>query len=474
MPLLWTENYPAWYDTWGKPHNTRDIKEISYEVLRFFAVGGSGVNYYMWHGGTNFERDGMFLQTTSYDFDAPIDECGLVTRKYEHFKKLHLALLENQDILLEGKLLKKKKDGICLYIWEKGDKSLLFFINGTPCSKVSKIKSGSFELPEFSGALFKQNKKGIPKRLFATWELPPEISREMIPCRKKLSWKMRKEFLPSQLLSSSAREKFYFDSLQNAISFTKDKTDYMWYETVVKISKSKTAKLTLSNVGDRASLWVNGIYAGVKPERLQENNRIDFKAEFSLHLKKGCNRITIMVNALGLIKGDWMLDAPMSQEKKGLWGDVFLDGKRIQENWIFETGLQGERIRCFEPETASILRWETISKKRGPLCWYKTNFSVSYKDLSDSAPWALYIGKLKKGFIWINGFALGRYWQISSEKEVPDHYPGKGYIVLTGLGKPPQIYYHIPGELINKKNNTLVIFDEEGASPEDAYLVRRR
>ena len=121
-PILWTENWPGWYDTWGNAHNTRKADEISYEVLRFFALGGSGVNYYMWHGGTNFGRDAMFLQTTSYDFDAPLDEYGLTTGKYEHLKKLHLALLKYQDILLEGRMVEKvisqpteakKGDGVC-------------------------------------------------------------------------------------------------------------------------------------------------------------------------------------------------------------------------------------------------------------------------------------------------------------------------------------------------------------------------
>jgi len=472
MPVLWTEDWPGWYDTWGNPYHSRDAKELAYEVLRFFAMGGAGVNYYMWHGGTNFGRDAMFLQTTSYDFDAPIDEYGLPTRKYEHLKRLHLALLKYQDILLKGKFL-EKVDGIYLYIWKKGDRSLLFLINGGPDSKIGETGRLSYDLPGFSGILFLQDKKGIPQKLFATWELPSRISRKMIPYKKNLSWNIRKEVLPFQLPMDTKQEKFEFESPRDGLFFTRDRTDYMWYETIVNTSKSKTTKLILANVGDRAALWVNGIYMGVKPDYLQENNRTDFKVEFYICLKKGRNRLTILISALGLIKGDWMIDAPMSEEKKGLWGDVFLAGKKIEADWTLEIGLQGERIRCFEPEVASILQWEPISKKKGLLYWYKTDFVVSSKELSDPAPWAVCIGKLKKGFIWVNGFALGRYWQLPSKKEVPDDYLGKGHIIFTGIGEPPQIYYHIPREII-KKYNTLVIFDEEGASPKDVCIVRRR
>ena len=43
-------------------------------MASFIACGGTGINYYMWHGGTNFGREAMYLQTASYDFDAPLDE----------------------------------------------------------------------------------------------------------------------------------------------------------------------------------------------------------------------------------------------------------------------------------------------------------------------------------------------------------------------------------------------------------------
>nr|GEU80904.1 beta-galactosidase 3-like [Tanacetum cinerariifolium] len=46
-----------------------------------------------YHGGTNFGRSagGPFI-TTSYDYDAPLDEYGLIRQpKYEHLKELHKA-----------------------------------------------------------------------------------------------------------------------------------------------------------------------------------------------------------------------------------------------------------------------------------------------------------------------------------------------------------------------------------------------
>ncbi len=87
QPLLWTENWPSWYDVFGHGHHERDAQEIAYNLMRFIGVGGTGVNYYMWHGGTNFAREAMYMQTTSYDFNAPLDEYGLPTTKSEHLEK---------------------------------------------------------------------------------------------------------------------------------------------------------------------------------------------------------------------------------------------------------------------------------------------------------------------------------------------------------------------------------------------------
>ncbi len=480
-PLLWTENWPS-YDTWGKAHNTRKVEGLSYEVLRFFAMGGVGVNYYMWHGGTNFGRDAMFLQTTSYDFDAPLDEYGLPTQKYNHLKKLHLVLLKYQNILFEGKMSgkvvsrpqqAKKGDGVYIYSWKRGARTLLFLVNGGQDPRTANVENLSVRLPGLSGMIFLKGGKSKLRKLFATWEVPSRISRRMIPCKRKLSWGMRKEPLPDQLPVNAARKIVSLEKPKDMLSFTRDETDYAWYQTFVDVSGARTAKLTLTNVGDRAAVWVNGKYLGSAPERLEENWRTRFTVEFHLPLKKGRNRIAILVSALGLIKGDWMIDAPQSEDKKGLWGDVILGGRKVRGDWTLEVGLQGEHIRCFDPEVSSIITWEPISRKQTPLRWYKASFTVSCEELSDSAPWAVCAAGLKKGFIWVNGTGLGRYWQIPSPQTEPDYRFGNEYVVPVGFGKPPQIFYHIPREVMRKRN-TIVIFDEEGASPDGVYLVRRR
>ena len=52
-PLVCSEFYTGWIDTWGSPHSktpTESIVETLEEVLGMNA----SINFYMFHGGTNF------------------------------------------------------------------------------------------------------------------------------------------------------------------------------------------------------------------------------------------------------------------------------------------------------------------------------------------------------------------------------------------------------------------------------------
>ncbi len=86
--MLATEFWPGWYDYWGGKHQVKDPREVARRALEILGCGCQ-VNYYMWHGGTNFGFWGSRLsvndqsyQTTSYDYDAPLAEGGGLTEKY--------------------------------------------------------------------------------------------------------------------------------------------------------------------------------------------------------------------------------------------------------------------------------------------------------------------------------------------------------------------------------------------------------
>ncbi|KAH6940536.1 hypothetical protein HPB50_000557 [Hyalomma asiaticum] len=77
-PLVVTEYYPGWLDFWGKPH-VKVNQELVIKTFEKILKHNASVNFYMFHGGTNFgfmNGANPPPQPTSYDFGAPLTEAG--------------------------------------------------------------------------------------------------------------------------------------------------------------------------------------------------------------------------------------------------------------------------------------------------------------------------------------------------------------------------------------------------------------
>jgi beta-galactosidase len=93
-PLMCSEFWDGWFDSWGLHHHTTPIEHSARDLDELLARGAS-VNIYMLHGGTNFgftngaNDKGVYQPiTTSYDYDAPLDEAGNPTAKYWAFREV--------------------------------------------------------------------------------------------------------------------------------------------------------------------------------------------------------------------------------------------------------------------------------------------------------------------------------------------------------------------------------------------------
>ncbi|KAK2373419.1 beta-galactosidase [Trifolium repens] len=98
---MFTENWIGWFQKWGERVPHRSAEDSAFSVARFFQNGGVLNNYYMYHGGTNFGRTaGGPYMTTSYDYDAPIDEYGNLNQpKWGHLKNLHATIKLGENVL---------------------------------------------------------------------------------------------------------------------------------------------------------------------------------------------------------------------------------------------------------------------------------------------------------------------------------------------------------------------------------------
>ncbi len=90
------EYWAGWFDKWGEDHHETDAQREAAE-LRFLLERGYSVSIYMFHGGTTFgwmngadshTGTDYHPDTTSYDYDAPLDESGNPRAKYALFQKV--------------------------------------------------------------------------------------------------------------------------------------------------------------------------------------------------------------------------------------------------------------------------------------------------------------------------------------------------------------------------------------------------
>ncbi|MBC2593676.1 beta-galactosidase [Ruficoccus amylovorans] len=93
MPMMCGEYWVGWFDHWGAKHHTKALAPFIKEI-DWMLDNGVSFNVYMLHGGTNFGfnsganwSSGQYsADTTSYDYDAPIDELGGITEKFYTFR----------------------------------------------------------------------------------------------------------------------------------------------------------------------------------------------------------------------------------------------------------------------------------------------------------------------------------------------------------------------------------------------------
>lgn len=98
-PLVCMEYWNGWFDHWLKPHHTRDAGDVA-DVFDRMLRAGASVNFYMFHGGTNFGfynganyGDKYEATITSYDYDSPLSECGDETEKYRAVRSVIASYL---------------------------------------------------------------------------------------------------------------------------------------------------------------------------------------------------------------------------------------------------------------------------------------------------------------------------------------------------------------------------------------------
>lgn len=99
-PLMVMEFWSGWFDHWGEEHHIMadgdSSIQRSLDTLDEILAAGASVNFYMFHGGTNFGfmngancyPSPYQADVTSYDYACPIGEDGELSQRYEGYRQV--------------------------------------------------------------------------------------------------------------------------------------------------------------------------------------------------------------------------------------------------------------------------------------------------------------------------------------------------------------------------------------------------
>lgn len=154
----------------------------------------------------------------------------------------------------------------------------------------------------------------------------------------------------------------------------------------------------------------------------------------------------------------------LEKVRVGIVSDILVDGVRLAE-YNYTVGLSGERQKLASPETP--LAPSAAAAAAAPT-WFHASFPTP---ALESATPALAVdfaqSSAKKGAVWVNGFMLGRYWDIAAaasgcqglEQCSSAAYTGpySDSRCRTGCGERSQSLYKIPPGLLHSVGRSVSV-----------------
>lgn len=346
-PNIVMEYWNGWFDHWGEAHHERDPGETAATFAEMLERGDS-VNFYMFHGGTNFgfyngaNYDKVHQPTvTSYDYDCPVSETGDITPK---FHAVRAAIAKHKDI-------------------------------------------GELVLPE-----------PIRKMNYGTVTMTESV--QLFDALDMISH-------PIQRANPEKMEKLGQD-----YGFT-------LYRTFLQGPKEE-AELTIQEVRDRALVFVDHAYKGVIDR--WANHTLSFAVP-----KEGV-QLDIVVENMGRINY-----GPMMNDPKGI-----TEGVRFERQFLFDWTMY--------PLPMDNL--QQLSFKEGHTDVTEPAFCKGTFQVDEIGDTFVELPGWTKGFVVVNGFNLGRYWEVG-----------------------PQETLYLPGPLLRKGSNEIVVFELHGSKRLDIHLI---
>ncbi|XLR42332.1 hypothetical protein S83_026992, partial [Arachis hypogaea] len=369
-PKLWTEDWTSFYQVYGGLPYIRSAQDIAFHVTLFIARNGSYVNYYMYHGGTNFGRTASAYVITAYYDQAPLDEYGLLRQpKWGHLRELHAAIKSCSSTLLQGVQsnfsLGKLQEG---YVFEEEHGGCVaFLINNDGVNNTNvQFRNKTYELLPKSISILPD----CQNVTFNTANVNTTNNTRIYFNRQNFSsiddWEKFEDVIPN-FDDTPLRS----NTLLEQMNTTKDKSDYLWYTTRFEYNLScSEPTLVVESRAHVAHAFVNTTYIG----GAHGNHDVkSFTLELPVTVNEGTNNLSILSVMVGLPDSGAYLEKRFAGLR-----DVELQCSEQESlsltnsTWAYQVGLLGEKLQVYKEQNSNDTEWtplENITTQM--LVWYK-------------------------------------------------------------------------------------------------------
>ncbi|KAL3825641.1 hypothetical protein ACJIZ3_021670 [Penstemon smallii] len=477
-PKMWTENWTGWFKSWGGKDPFRTAEDLAFAVARFFQNGGTFQNYYMYHGGTNFGRTagGPYI-TTSYDYDAPLNEFGSLNQpKYGHLKELHGILHSIEKTITYGNISSIDfGNSVYATVYQLNDTSSCFFGNTNTTTDATVTYQGvDYIVPAWSVSILPDCKNVVynTAKVNTQTDVMMKKINEAEDEPASLKWTWRPQVIDDTVVLGKGQV-----SASQLIDqkVTNDVSDYFWYMTSVNLDKddpiwTDEMSLRVNGTGHILHAFVNGEYLG---SQWASYGIFNYLFEKKIKFNPGNNQLTLLSATIGLQNYGARFDLidtglPGPIEIIGKKGDEIIIKDLSKHKWSYKVGLNGLDNELIYADKKFASQWQSENLPINKLMtWYKTTFKAPLGE----DPVVVDMQGLGKGLAWVNGNSLGRYWPSFIAEDgcstEPCDYRGSydNSKCVKNCGQPTQRWYHVPRSFMKEDDNELVLFEEFGGNP---------
>ena len=390
--LMITEYWTGWFDYWGGKHKTgadapyaaeefeKNLEEIllnkNYDISINFYMFFGGTNFGFTSGGHHFPSKQYAPLVTSYDYDAPLTEAGDPSDKYYAVQRVLTKFYEKHPDLLIYNHPRTTEDQFQVQTPKTSTKT-----------SFGKIK------------------------IFGFKTLETILQDDILTTQGEVNGgPLNMEQIRSDSLPNGVSQGFIVYTNADLQASLQGKTDH---------------QITITSIADNAIILVNGQV--IHTSKHTEN-------AFEFPLPADTKTLSIFVENMGRINFGPTLDL----SRKGILGKVLLDNTVELNKWKIHA-LEFHKGMSSVTDWVPIDQKEQSKEKKNTLSNGPQLFNAPFEIADENSIQDTYLSlssQWTKGVAFVNGFNLGRYWNIG-----------------------PQLTLYIPKELLFKGFNHIQLFE---------------